>query len=80
VDENKTSAEFHVPPYDDQSHTKVESKGIIILLPAYFEDKLVIPNSSYSRMAGDSSSTGNAVPEKPRIISLMNVIFVSIND
>jgi hypothetical protein len=31
-------------------------------------------------MAGISSRTGNAVPEKPRIISLMNEILVCIND
>jgi hypothetical protein len=31
-----------VPHDDNQSHTKVERQGIIILLPAYFEDKLVV--------------------------------------
>jgi hypothetical protein len=31
-------------------------------------------------MAGDYSRSGNAVPRKPRIISLMNEILMCIND
>jgi hypothetical protein len=31
-------------------------------------------------MAGDSSRTGKAVPEKPRTVSLMNEILMCIND
>jgi hypothetical protein len=37
-DENKT---LLVPPHDGQSGTKDERQGIV-LLPAYFEDKLVV--------------------------------------
>jgi hypothetical protein len=33
-----------------------------------------------SKKTGDATSTGNSVPEKPRIVSLMNEIIVSIND
>ena len=60
-----------VPPDYDQSRTKVERQGIV-LLPAYFEDKLVV----YQTIPPELERSA----QKPRIIFLMNEIALSIND